>query len=276
MSYQSKFFIVIVLAGVIALVTVGSTGAQTCFIQTTALSPMPTPASTIMPQRVPEKDIWDKLDSISKLVSAVFQIFAIIAGGIWTYRLFLWRRQKYPRAKLEHTITDKPIADNKIWVHVVVTVSNIGDVLLSLIYGETWIQQVLPLSSSMKNTFSEKEDPVQDEETEITWPLIETRIEEWDKDACQVEPGESDQSHYDFVVDRNIQIIRVYSYFRNVTQGNYLSWWRKLILGLRKEEECEIGWRLVTIYDLQSSQRRTKKVSPWYHQVVNLLIGRNK
>ena len=244
MNRQSRFLLfVATLVCVTALVTMYHVSAQLPVQKVGTPSPLPTPTSSIKERS--EKDTWDKLDSISGCVSSVFEVFAIIAGGIWTYTLFIRRRQKQPRARIEHRITDRPIADGKILLHVVVTISNMGDVLLSLRSTETWIQKMLPLSVKLQNRIERGDNPVDKGRTEIQWHLLEVREEKWKRGECQVEPGESDESRYDFVVDEGIQTIRVYSYFQNVTQ-----------------HKRKIGWQLATIYDLKSFRPETHPASP--------------
>lgn len=258
MSYRTRHFLFLIsligFIGATAVTTAGGSKAQLPSHLTVSSLPLPTPTSPVREE--PQKDVWDKLDTISGCISAFFEIVAIIVGGIWTYKLFVRRRQKYPRAKIEHRITDRPIADGKVLVHVVVTISNMGEVLISLVSAETWIQKVLPLSPRLMKSINEGEDLVEEDKTEIQWPLIESRQEKWKKGECQIEPGEPDESRYDFVIDQDIQTIRVYSYYQNAT-----------------ERKREIGWQLATIYDLASFQR-SKKTPSWYQRVLNLFTWR--
>jgi hypothetical protein len=208
-------------------------------LQGTTFSPLPTPTS---PEAgVSDKDCWDKVASLSEIVLAVAQTFAIIVGGIWTWLLFVKKRLQYPRAKVEHYITNRLITEDKALVQVTVMVSNTGDVLLTLISAETWVQKVMPLSDKLLVSIGNGEDPVKQGKTEIEWPLIEDRQEQWERGNCQIEPGENEKFFYDYIVDRKVETIRVYSYFKNTTQ--------------RKRE---IGWSLATIYELTASHNMEK------------------
>lgn len=160
-------------------------------------------------------------------------VLAIIIGGIWTYMLFVQRRQKYPRADITHDITHISLTGNKIWLHLDITLTNIGDVLLSFASAEFRIQQVLPLSPDLAQTINEGKDPVE-EELEIGWPIICNRVRKWKEGAFEIEPGESDHVYFDCIVDSKSEVIEVYSHFQNIKKG-----------------ERDIGWPLTTIYDLR-------------------------
>lgn len=170
------------------------------------------------------------MKDIAAGIESIVTAIGIIVGGYWSYMLFVKQRQKYPRAKIVHEIIHKHISTGKFLLRVCVTVSNIGDVLLSLNHIETRIQQMRPLhpdiEDKIKNVVPIKTD-------EIPWPSLDLKESNWDVKEYEVEPKEDDKFYYDFVLDSNIQTVEVYSYIRNVAKGGR-----------------EIGWNLTTIYDL--------------------------
>lgn len=166
---------------------------------------------------------------LSAIVQAVFTVAAIIGGGFWFYK----RRQRYPRADVTHSITHKALPNGKLLLHVTVTISSKGEVLLSLISGVTRIQQVLPLPSSVLDTINKGLDPVKKGQTEVEWPLIEERKPKWKEGKIEIEPGESDHIDCDFILEGSVKTIEVYSYFKNASKPGK-----------------EIGWQLTTVYDL--------------------------
>jgi len=245
------------LIAVTAIITASDGKAQPLPQSTVAPSPLSTPTPPI--GGASETDIWDILDVLSGFVSALFEIAAITIGGIWTYMLFIKKRQKHPHAEIEHHITDILIADGKVLVHVSVTLSNTSSVLIQLVSSKVWVQKVRPLSYVLEDPLNKEASLVENGETEIKWPWIGSSYEEkWEKGECQIEPGESDESRYDFVVDQEIQTIRVYSYYKNETQRKH-----------------KIGWQLATIYDLESYQE-PKEIPTWYQRVLNLIPWRRK
>lgn len=173
------------------------------------------------------------LKGIIDVTAASATVIAIIVGGYWTYMLFVKTRQKYPRAKIEHNITQKHLSHNKLLLHVAINISNTGSVLLSPISGEIRIQQLIPLSFEIQDSINKGKDPVEDKHTEVLWPLIARKELKLKKGDLEIEPGESDQILYDFILDADIQTIQIYSYFKNDIKYHR-----------------EIGWPLTTVYDI--------------------------
>ena len=177
-----------------------------------------------------------RLKEITDIVQSLATVLAFIAGGFWSYRLFVQRRQKYPRAEISHNVTNVRLTHDKILLNVIVNISNTGDVLLSLDSAETRIQQILPLPQEMQSAI-DGHDPVKTDQTEFLWPLIGLRQSKWKKGELEFEPHESGQLRYDFILDSEVQTIKVYSFIRNITRRNR-----------------EIGWALATTHDLRSRQ----------------------
>ncbi len=177
------------------------------------------------------KDNVEIIKNIFDIIQAIATVFAIIIGGIWSYMLFIRKRQKYPRANITHNITHRQIGNKKILLHVAVTITNVGDVLIALVSGETRIQQILPLSLELLKSINQGDKLPPEGNTEIEWPIIDSRESEWQNN--QIEPGENDQLHYDFILDDSIKIIEIYSHFKNA-----------------KIPQKDIGWNTTTIYDI--------------------------
>jgi hypothetical protein len=87
-----------------------------------------------------------------KEMTEIFQnlttITAVIVGGFWSYKIFIQKRQKYPRATIEHKVIHRSISSEEKYdlLSLDVIVSNNGDVLLKLESGEIFVKQMLPLS----------------------------------------------------------------------------------------------------------------------------------
>jgi flagellar biogenesis protein FliO len=47
------------------------------------------------------------IKDIADVIQALFTSLAFIIGGAWTYLLFVRKRQRFPRAKIEHQITQR-------------------------------------------------------------------------------------------------------------------------------------------------------------------------
>lgn len=161
------------------------------------------------------------------IVQSVATVIAIIVGGVWTYWLFVRKRQSYPRAKIEHKISHRPTLGGKVLLSVDTIISNIGDVLISVESGRISVSQMLPPQSQLLNIIKGNN---------------EVMVTNWQNLASQgtskfeIEPGESHQLPYHFLIASDIQTIFVYTYFRNVEKPGR-----------------ELGWEITTIYDIQLS-----------------------
>ncbi|MEM8719728.1 MAG: hypothetical protein AAGE84_10525 [Cyanobacteria bacterium P01_G01_bin.39] len=166
--------------------------------------------------------------------------FALLFGGIWSYTLFVRKRQVRPRAKIIHKVIHKSITKEKSLLHIAISVTNIGDVLIRLREGEIWIQQVKPvvipflLQGIKQGDYSAIKSK---NSTEIDWSLIDEQ--EFSVKDIQIEPGEYEEIYCDFIINSNVKVVKVYSWLKN----------KKILIQWRFQE---IGWRLSTLYELES------------------------
>jgi hypothetical protein len=72
-------------------------------------------------------------------------------------------------------------------------------------------------------------------ENEYQWPEIDSKESSWVEKQFEIEPGESDSIHYDFIINANLQTVQLYSYCKN-----------------EKKLDRDIGWSHTTFYDLRS------------------------
>jgi hypothetical protein len=184
-------------------------------------------------------------DSAGFLASlkSVAEVIAIAVGGAWTYRLFIKGRGDFPRASITHRITHKPLTNGLILVRVTVGFANPGTVLLRVGKGLVRLSRVRPLPDDVVPS-------VEDGKRTIELPEIASR--ELEADVVEIEPGESDEVDFDFVVREDIEAVEVYSYFRNPSRA-----------------DREIGWTLATLYDL-------KDEAPPVERTVERLSGRSR
>jgi hypothetical protein len=182
---------------------------------------------------------WIKTNKdIFEILKNVATIMAMIVGAIWGYMLFVKKRQKYPCANISHQITHRSIDDQKFLLNVEVLISNVGTVLLSLVSAEIRILQVLPPPRDVLYSIQKGIDPVRKAETEVQWPMIASRESTFQKNKYEIEPCEQDHFSFDFIIDKNIQTIQIYTFVRNEIK--------------RKRE---IGWSLTTFYDLHPPKK---------------------
>jgi len=178
------------------------------------------------------------------ILKTFVEIVAVIMGGLWTYLTFIKNRLEYPYAKIEHKIHYWHIGEKRIYLSVVVLFVNSGKVLISLKRGTVYIRQVRPLTTDIKN-YIKKSSPEDlrngqvakmfvDKGRQISWPEIGYRICEWNDGEILIEPGETEEIQFDFIVDENIETIEIITYFQDARK------WKS-----------DIGWKLTSLYDFE-------------------------
>lgn len=170
---------------------------------------------------------------VASALEASVTVIAILVGGVWTYILFVRRRQKYPRANVTLIINTWRIEGRQRLLHLGVQVENVGDTLIELKYGTVRIQQLLPIIDDAAATIACGRDPVPANECEVPWPLLCERACPWEKVPREIEPGETDAFHFDFVIPDSVSVLGVYTYLRNV-----------------RKAKRNVGWNATSIYNV--------------------------
>jgi len=172
-----------------------------------------------------------------EIIQSAVTVIAVVIAGIWTYTLFIKGRQKYPRARLTQAIVHKPLPDGRWWIRVDAGIENVGNVLLSIVHAETTIQQILPILPDLVGENAVL--PICSESPgEIDWPNVETKPCEWKPGDFEVEPGESELVHWDFIVDSGLRTVQIYTFIRN-----------------QRKKDRPIGWCATSVIDLEESPR---------------------
>jgi hypothetical protein len=193
----------------------------------------------------PTESLLSKVKDIADIANSLATIIALIIGGIWSYILFVRKRQKFSSADLTHQIKHMHIGNGKILLHVSISVINKGSTLLTLASGVTKIKQLLPLPIELQNRLVEGNNLVEEGNSEVIWPNLQIRRINWEEEL-EIEPGESDQLIFDFVLDEKIQIIQVYTHLMNE---------------LKRKGERPLGWGLTTTYDISPKNNSIEKES---------------
>jgi hypothetical protein len=173
-------------------------------------------------------------------LQAVATIGAIIVGGVWTYLLFVQQRQRFPHLKMEHKITHVPLPEHRILLLLDVTHSNVGTIKLDFstadirIYG---LRHPPDLSGNTIDLLNKGGLPGNIEPTAM-WTLLAQQPQNLNSDQLFIEPGESDQLHYEFVLSDDVGPLLIYTYYRNP--------------GV---QDRNAGWSLRSIYDPRKPSR---------------------
>jgi len=171
----------------------------------------------------------------AEIAQATLTSLGIILGGLWTYFRFVHGRLGMPKAELQNAFAILAYNDEKFWLHNEVTVLNRGDVRIPIRRGFCRVRECLQ-SSDLESQLSLSSDPKNDSphHCAIDWPQLDKKT--WSctpKEGGEIEPGEVELFHYDFLIPKTARLLHVESFFENSSKKN------------------GIGWRCVTIIDVQ-------------------------
>ncbi|HNT67288.1 MAG TPA: hypothetical protein PKN04_16000 [bacterium] len=172
------------------------------------------------------------MKDIADIIYNLIVSIGIIVGGLWTYLIFVKQRVSACKVVLDLVINERDLKNDLKLVHITLKISNIGNAILKSDYAEIRLRQVFPVPKELENTFQPEKDPVPEGKTQIDWPLLAGREWNWKKGDFEIEPGEKDEIHADFVIDSFVETIELYCYIRN-----------------SKKEG--LGWPLTEIYELK-------------------------
>jgi hypothetical protein len=171
------------------------------------------------------------LGEIVQVIQAIATIVAIIVGGVWTYRLFVLQRLAYPHLKIDHSVTDLPLPENQMRLVVDIIHTNSGSIKITPQYGFLKIYRLQDLPAETADQLNEPQ-PQDGEDNDGTWEILDNHAWKWDpRTPLIIEPGESNQLHYELTLDADVGPLEIYSYFRNPTITDQ-----------------DLGWRHTSIY----------------------------
>jgi hypothetical protein len=183
-------------------------------------------------------------------VQAFLTSTAILVGGIW----FLSARRHYPRADVNHEIWSwKTNADEKL-VRVVIKVENRGEVLLQLGRTIVRLHQVLPVSEELSTQIRAVKSALPGEKSSLEWRPYYEQITDWELLGGELEPGESDEISFHFVLPAEVETVMVFSFLGNKRKmrrpmpRGWVDWWRYVTdPDVRKRE---FGWSKSSVHVL--------------------------
>jgi hypothetical protein len=184
------------------------------------------------------KEFWETLQS-------ALTVTALLVGGFWSYKLYRQKRQRFPQVNVTHQVNHWQLSSEKTLVRVKVCFANIGERLLSIVEGYVRLLQMQPLPKEVQQAIDEGRDPVEGTQTEIAWLRIAKRY--WQQTDCEVEPKETDEAIFEFVIPNEVRTIIVESAFENKTKRRS---------GIRFWKQRTICWNTTTVYELNNAQQR--------------------
>lgn len=164
--------------------------------------------------------------------SSTITVIGLVIAGVWTYMRFVRKRQRFPRANVAHRIADWPVVAQRL-LRLVVRVENLGEVIVRVRTIRAAVMQVLPTPPNVAEAISEGRDPVARGSSEILWDTLGDRHCDFSGDGCEVEPGETEEFIFDFVIPSEVIKVQVYTHVENITKSTK-----------------NIGWNTTTIHDV--------------------------
>ncbi len=164
-----------------------------------------------------------------------FTVFAVAIGGSV---LYLLRRQRFPRAKIEQTIHHRSIDAERLLLFVVVTITNCGEVRIRMEDGVTWVRKIMPGAPEFLD------DPKMGESLVKCGVgyLIGEKNADIIAGLTEIEPGEEQEFCFEFILPSDVQTLAIYSHFGNV-----------------KKRKGDLGWNRTTWYQVHSTEENRRK-----------------
>ena len=192
---------------------------------------------------------FKKTKEIAETIQAIVSIIAIIVGGVWTYKLFIKGREHYPHANIEQKVSHISLPNDKNLLRVEIGLTNTGTSRLLIKKSLIRIQQILPLPPCTQhnicavNQINSSLEETERKEDRFSWHLLYKRTKIYEK-QLDIEPSEKDVLDFEFVIPSKVEVVRIYSYFRN----------EKKTTG-----KDEVGWKLSTYYDFRKTDNEEVK-----------------
>jgi hypothetical protein len=164
---------------------------------------------------------------IAEAAQSTVTVLGVLVGAWWTYSLFVRKREPYPKANVQHRITHWHIAD-RVLLHLTVRITNVSVVVLAIPSLLVRVQQLLPMTAE---TVEQLAACLPAGESEFPWPLLAERSCDWSAEKREVEPGETEECHFDFLLPAEVVAVSVYSYVKNQSKSHR-----------------EVGWNTTTVY----------------------------
>jgi hypothetical protein len=191
----------------------------------------------------------ESFKNLAEAAESVITAGGIVVAGVWTYLIFVRRRQRFPRAALSHQTHSFRLPDGRRLLRVAATIANSGEVLVCLRTITTRVQHVLPLPDHIAVQLKESPEPPSGE-SEFPWPVLGKRQWRIDETMGEIEPGEAEILQSDFVIPAGVEQVLVYTHVPN-----------------HAKSQSGIGWSDTVVVSLiegrQMAHSQPKRDSDW-------------
>ncbi len=194
------------------------------------------------------------------IIQSVVTIVAFLIGGFWTYKIYKQKRQKYPRAEIEQQVQSRVLPDQRILLFVDIKLTNIGEVLITPKSLFSQVEKILPLDQQDGDFYTLDRAKG---ETELPWQWAkggERMEKKYEGRNVEIEPGESESFHFEFIIAEPIETVKIYSYINNAfkREPSISKKFKAFNEHRNKPESKDIGWSTTILYDLIGGKNGNK------------------
>ncbi len=155
-----------------------------------------------------------KFTGLARTVQALGTITAIFAGGGFAFYKLQMFRDFAPHLTISHAVKHRLVGESYVHIAVAATLKNSSKVKMELWKGIIRLQQIAPVSDEEVGTLHAQVF-IDREHLYLQWPTLDEVIHNWKKGELIVEPGESHQETYEFIVPRDVESVLAYTYYWN-------------------------------------------------------------
>ena len=179
-----------------------------------------------------------KADSIVAVVQGFATVVAIGLAGLFAYQKLNVFRTFYPHLTISHEISHRFVGDSYVHLSVTAILQNNSNVKIDIQEAFFWLQQIAPLPDEDVEAYR-AEVFAERKYASMRWPTLEEVHLNWHRNELIVEPGGSHRETLDFVVLKEVETVRVYTYFYNPN--------------FSEQSGNSEGWQAIMAYDIQNS-----------------------
>lgn len=161
----------------------------------------------------------------AELAQAILTSLALAAGGAWTYYNYVHKRERFPRAEVQISISSF-FETGWIYMSVQIYIRNIGQLLLPFSSVIVRVQQVAPATDDYNPRYHPNEDGIV-----FDWPTLDERAKRFERGDLELEPNESHQLDFDFRIPAGIKIVKITAFAPN-----------------ERKAKRNIGWLATSVY----------------------------
>ncbi len=164
-----------------------------------------------------------KFTGLARTVQALGTITAIFAGGGFAYYKLQMFRDFAPHLTISHKVTHRLVGESYVHIAVAATLYNSSRVKLELREGIIRLQQIGPVSDEEVETLYAQVF-IHEEVEDIRWTTLEEVRRGWKKGELIIEPGESHQETYEFIMSKDVESVLIDTYFYNPHSSTPEGW----------------------------------------------------